>query len=31
MLENTRFPVREVPATIVNGKGELDHVANTCY
>jgi hypothetical protein len=31
MLQNAKFPVKEVPATIVNKKGELDHIGSTGY
>jgi predicted DNA-binding ribbon-helix-helix protein len=31
MLQNAMFPVKEVPATMVNEKGELNHIGNTGY
>ena len=31
MLQNAMFPVKEIPATMVNGKGELNHIGNTGY
>ena len=31
MLQNAMFPVKEVPATMVNGEGELNHIGNTGY
>jgi|TARA_R100000789_G_C3017689_1_gene152786 hypothetical protein len=31
MLSSTLFPVKEVPATMVNEKGELNHIGSTGY
>ena len=31
MLQNAKFPVKEMPATMVNEKGELNHIGDTGY
>ena len=31
LLDKVMFPVKEVPATMVNEKGELNHIGNTGY